>query len=149
KGYRNWLRDGAIIPYLSTRIREAWLKGLIPAAKELTNDILIPRVDWPAWGYIDAAKETKAAGQGISIGLTSPQREAAERGEDAFEILEENAKYLAKKQETYIKHGVSDFIATGVEQGEKNPTSQNSGNEDEELDTTLDNNGQPKGGQDD
>jgi lambda family phage portal protein len=121
KGYRKMLSSKLVIPYLSAVIREAWLKGLIPAAKELTPDMLVPRIDWPSWGMIDPVKETNAAIKGIAAGLTSPQRDAAERGEDAFEILEENAQYYEKKKEVYTKHNVVEFMGTGTDEGAKNP----------------------------
>jgi len=119
KGWRSHLENDFVMRYLATRIKEAWLKGLIPAAKELTPQILNVRVDWPAWGYIDAVKETNAALKGIAGDLSSPQREAAERNEDAFQIIEEKAKFYAEKKKIYSKHGVSEFMAVGDADGAK------------------------------
>ena len=119
KNWRSHLKNDLVLRYLSARILEAWLKGKIPAAKELTSKILFPRVDWPAWGYIDAVKETNAALKGIAGDLSSPQREAAERNEDAFQILEEKAKFYAEKKRIYEKHGVSEFIGVGDADGSK------------------------------
>lgn len=121
KGYRKSLSNKLVIPYISARIQEAWLKGLLPAVKELTPDVLKPRVDWPSWGMIDPVKETNAAIKGIAAGLTSPQRDAAERGEDAVEILRENAEYYALKKQIYTEHGVTEFMGTGTKEGEKTP----------------------------
>lgn len=130
KGYRKSLSSNLVLPYISARIQEAWLKGKLPAVKELTADVLKPRVDWPSWGMIDPVKETNAAIKGIAAGLTSPQRDAAERGEDAVEILRENAEYYALKKQIYQEHGVSEFMGTGTKEGEKTPAPSSSSESD-------------------
>lgn len=110
KGYRLWLTRNFVWPYISTRIREAWLKGMLPAVKDLTDAVLYPRVDWPAWGYVDPTKETSSSADSIRFGLSSQQKEAAERGDDAFEILEEKARYYEEKKRIYALHGVTEFL---------------------------------------
>lgn len=110
KGYREWLKRNLIWPYLSTRITEAWLKGKIPAVKDLNDTVLFPRVDWPSWGYVDPTKETQSSVLSIKNGLSSQQKEAAERGDDAYEILRDKAHYYAEKKRIYAAAGVMEFI---------------------------------------
>ena len=45
------------------------------------------------WSWVDPLKDIKAVVEEINAGLTSPERVAAERGMDIYEVLEEIAKF--------------------------------------------------------
>lgn len=106
--WRRSLQEDVISPILESIVTEAFLKGMIPGAIDLTPDVLFPRVDFPAWGYIDQEKEAKAESLMIEKGLSSHPRIAAEHGENWEEILQEEIDYKLKKKEKMKEAGLKE-----------------------------------------
>ena len=108
KRWRRSLYEDVLCPILKSIMTEAFVKGLIPAVQDLTPELLKPRIDFPAWGYIDQEKEAKAESLMVEKGLSSHPRIAAEHGENWEEILEEEVIYKLKKQELMKANGLKE-----------------------------------------
>jgi lambda family phage portal protein len=93
---------------------EALLKGaiILPSGKELPYRTLekfnSPYFIGRAWDYMDPQTEVIATGLKVLMGLTSPRRACAERGDDFEEILQElqeDYKLAADKNITLVFGG--------------------------------------------
>ena len=107
--FQRWQRniiDHLCIPVYESVIEEAWLRGDIPQIRdfasvreELTRSRWVP----PSYGWVDPAKEVAAASAAIEVGLSSLAVEAAAQGRDWEQVLEQQAREKALRQELDIR----------------------------------------------
>ncbi len=97
-------------------VYRAWIDTAI-----LSREVDLPRLDFRlyvdavvwrfrGWAWVDPLKEIQAVEKAISLGMTSRTREAASRGDEFEEVLEE----LARETELAQELGVSIVPVTGT-----------------------------------
>jgi len=63
------------------------------------------------WQWVDPLKESKAAENDILNNISSPYVVNASKGQDADEILEQNARFLKKMKDLEAEYGI-EFLKT-------------------------------------
>ena len=107
--FQRWQRviiDHLCAPVYQAVIEEAWLRGDIPGIRDfdavreaLTQSRWVP----PSYGWVDPAKEVAAASAAIEVGLSSLAVEAAAQGRDWEQVLEQQAREKALRQELDLR----------------------------------------------
>lgn len=106
--FQRWQRmliDHLCSPCYEMVIEEAWMRGDIPirdfdsVREELTRSRWVP----PSYGWVDPKKEVEAATAAIEAGLSSLAIEAAAQGRDWEQVLEQQAREKALRQELDLR----------------------------------------------
>ena len=106
--FQRWQRmliDHLSAPVYEMVIEEAWLRGDIPikdfdsVREELTRSRWVP----PSYGWVDPKKEVEAATAAIEAGLSSLAVEAAAQGRDWEQVLEQQAREKALRQQLDLR----------------------------------------------
>lgn len=113
-------------PIYEMLLEEAWLMGDLDAPDFYEQRFEYSRALWIAsgWDYIDPEKEANAAAKNIENGTSSASIEAASKGLDWEEIMEQRARELVKKKELEEKHGIKfdkEAPAPAAQSAEKMP----------------------------
>lgn len=88
-------------PIYEMVLEEAYLNGEFDVSDFYENKFDYCRAWWisPGWDYIDPLKEAEAASKNIETGVSTLAAEAAAKGYDWEENMEQRAKELVKKKE--------------------------------------------------
>jgi len=113
------LRQIYLIRHLAEPVYEnvfSWLtiKGMMPAAVGFDRrklDYLAHTWIPNGWQWVDPLKESKAAENDILNNISSPYVVNASKGQDADEILEQNARFLKKMKDLEAEYGI-EFLKT-------------------------------------
>ncbi|MCP4547327.1 MAG: phage portal protein, partial [bacterium] len=92
-GRRKWLSDSWAQPVYELWLEEAVGTGLVDLPDYYANHRAYARADWigPGRGWVDPAKEAKAAQMRLDTGVSTLERECAEQGLDWQEVLQQRA----------------------------------------------------------
>lgn len=94
RSWRSRLEHRALAPILNTAVTEAYLRGMVPGLDEVLLKLACkPRINWPAWGFIDPQKEVDSDLKAIQGFLTSPQIVLSERGYNWRKILADHEEF--------------------------------------------------------
>lgn len=100
-GWKNWLIEKFCQPIYERLIEEAVLEGELIAPKfdELKDLYCATRWVGPGWTWVDPAKEVSATVESLKNNLSTLADEAAARGLDWEELLEQRAREETKRKE--------------------------------------------------
>ena len=105
---QTFLASGLCQPSLELLIEEAYLKGELPILDFYQNRKEYVRTRWvpPGWPWIDPQKEVRASTEAVNNNLSTLADEAAARGQDWEENLEQRARELKKIKDLEEEHGI-------------------------------------------
>lgn len=106
--WQSVLIDNFCQPTWELFVKYLWAAGKLPGVREITTDLL--RCEWRAdvERWIDPAKEVKAAGEAIALGLSSNVSACSDIGEDAYEIALAQMDYVAWKKAEMEARGLEE-----------------------------------------
>ncbi len=95
-------------PVFFALIEEAYLLGELPILDFYQNREAYVRSRWiaPGWQWIDPQNEVTAAADSVNNNFSTLAEEAADRGQDYEEILEQRAREQKKIKELEAKYGI-------------------------------------------
>jgi lambda family phage portal protein len=99
--WKNWFVEKLCQPIYSRVLEEAFLAGELKAPQFYERIDLFTAARWvgPGWSWVDPAKEVKATVEAINANLATLADEAAARGYDWEELLEQRAREKEKADE--------------------------------------------------
>lgn len=130
-------------PVYEMLLEEAWLKGEFDAPNFYENRFEYTRALWitSGWDYIDPLKEAAAAEKNIQNGTSSVSIEAAAKGLDWEEVMEQRARELVKKKDLENKYQIQFDLQSpapaatagpGMDPEKEDPEDKSGGDDDEQ-----------------
>ncbi len=101
QNWRSWFSKSWCQPIYELVLEEAYYRGYFDVPNFEQHKKEYCRAEWlgNGWGWVDPVKEITASKLAIDYGLSTHEKECASQGNDAYEILDEEATYANYKAE--------------------------------------------------